>query len=114
MFGPQFFVHNGVLYQETEIEAGYHSLPTLVLDDLKYLDGLLIVIQLLLDIYDRVESIKFLSTVINMYELRVDQDIILIYPYDFGNRVKDEFIELNRGDLFELCNLLTEEVCDAK
>lgn len=114
MFRQIFFIHNHVLYQETDIDDGYYSLPTLVLDDLELTNGLLIIIQLLTDIYERTESIRFLNVAISVYMLEVSQDIILIYPTDSKQAIKDEFLELCKEDLFELYNLLTEHICDSK
>ena len=114
MFRQLFFIHNHVLYQETDVDDGYYSLPTLVLDDLESVGGFLTIIQLLTDIYERTNCIQFLNVTISVYMLEVSQDIILIYPTDPKQAIKNEFLEIGKEDLFELYNLVTEHICDYK
>ena len=109
----QFFIHEGVLYQGIEIEDENYSIPTLVLGDQESLDGLIEVLSLLLEIYERVNSIRFLKVIISTYILEIDENVILIYPVT-GGMIQDNFIEILMEDVYELFYLINVQICDAK
>jgi hypothetical protein len=114
MFDKQFFMHESVLYQGVEIDGSFHSFPTILLENQEAISGLLVALQILLDIYTRISSVKYLNVVVSIYILEVSDDSILIYPYCVERNIKDEFLEICKEDLFELFNFLTEEICDSK
>ncbi len=114
MFNEQFYIHNDILYQGIETDEGNHSISTLVLWNQELLDELMVIIGLLLEIYQRISSVRFLRAVISTYMLEIDEDIILIYPYGVDKSIQENFLELLVGDLYELNYLLNAQICDAK
>lgn len=110
----QFYMWNNVLYQWVEAEDENYSIPTLILDDQVFLDTLLIIVKLLMEIYERAESVKFLQVIISLYMVEIDDDVILIYPYDFEKGVQNEFLEILNIDLYILYHVLNAQICDAK
>lgn len=114
MIEQLFFIHGTVLYQYVDVDDENYSVPTLDLDTLESIHGLLTIIQLLLDIYGRIGSIKFLNVVISVYVLEVNDDTILIYPYNRGKQIQDIFLEMDKENLHELNCLLETQICDIK
>ena len=109
-----FFIHGTVLYQYVDIDNENYSIPTLNLDTLDSIYGLLTIVQLLLGIYYRIDSVKYLSVEIAMYMVEISDDIILIYPNNMCKQIQDIFLEMDKDNLYELSCLLETQICDMK